>query len=274
MKSSLLRIVTILTLLLAASLAVVSIFGAFVPGTYAREAASLAVQGQGQDLVNLFLAVPLLVVSLLLVRRGSRAALMIYAGTVLYILYSFVIYALGIHFNSLFLVYCLILGLSLYAFVLIVIEMSKMDVKSWFGPKIPVRLIGIYLMVISAMFYLLWLKDVVPALLNHTVPKTVSDYQLLVNPVHVIDMAVALPGLVIVALLLMRKKRLGYILTPAALVFVIIQAIALVGMAVMLKVEGISEDISVAGIFVILAVVSTILLGVFFSKLKPAGRKD
>ncbi len=52
------KILTILTLLLALSLAVVSIAGAFFPDTYARDSASMATQGIGQDLVDLFVGAP------------------------------------------------------------------------------------------------------------------------------------------------------------------------------------------------------------------------
>ena len=52
------KIITLLTLILALALAVVSFFGAFAADTYTRDAASMAAQGQGQDLVDLFLVVP------------------------------------------------------------------------------------------------------------------------------------------------------------------------------------------------------------------------
>jgi hypothetical protein len=263
-----LKTIMILSILLILSLAVVSAVGAFVPGTYARDAASMAAQGMGQDLVDLFFVVPLLVISLVFMLRGNRAAFLIYGGTVFYTLYSFIIYALGVHFNILFLMYCLTLGLSLYAFILVLLELSSMEVESWFGPKLPVRITGIYLILISVMFYVLWLKDVVPPLLKNSIPKSVSDYGLLVNPIHVIDMAIALPGLVIAAVLLMRKQRLGIILAPISLVFVIILAIALVGMVMMLKIKGVSDDTSIAGIFIILALLSIVQLLVFLKNLE------
>ena len=72
----------------------------------------------------------------------------------------------------------------------------------------------------------------------------------------------------ITALLLIRKHRLGYILTPIFLVFIIILAIALTGMVIMLKVRGISDETSVAGIFIILAIISVIFLFVFLSNIK------
>ncbi len=263
-----LKIITFLSLILVVSLAVVSFTGALVSSTYERDAPSMAAQGIGQDMVDLFLVVPLLLLSLFLVHRKNRVAYFIFAGTLFYILYSFVIYSLGVHFNRLFLWYCLTLGLSLYAFLLTVIQMNRMEVESWFNPKLPVKIIGGYLIFVAVLFYLLWLKDVVPAILNNTIPQTVSDYHLLVNPVHVLDLSIVLPGLMITAILLIKKHRLGYIFAPITLVFILILTIALIGMVVMLRVKGISDETSVAGIFTVLALISLIFLVLFFRSLK------
>jgi hypothetical protein len=270
MMSKQTRKLTVLTLLLVVSLAVVSFYGAFVPLTYERDAASMAAQGMGQDIVDLFLVVPLLAISLIFVLRNSRVALCIYGGTLLYILYSFFIYSFGVHFNNLFLLYCLTLGLSLYAFILLMYEFARMDAREWFGDKVPTRSIGIYLIIISMMFYSLWLRDIIPAIAGNSVPRSVSDYELLVNPVHVLDIAIFLPGLIITAILLMRKHRFGYVLAPILLVFVIILAIALAGMVIMVKAKGMGDDTSVAGIFALLAVISFIFLFAMLKSVKSA----
>ena len=268
MANKQLEIIIVLSLALAVTLAIVSYYGVFVSATYERETASMAAQGTGQDIVNLFFAVPLLIVTLIFMLRDSKVAFYIYGGTVLYILYSFVIYCFGVNFNNLFLLYCITLGLSLYSFILILYELSRMDVQNWFGTKVPARSIGIYLIIISLMFYLLWFKEIIPAILHNSIPKSVSDYNLLVNPVHVIDIAFVLPGLIITATLLMRKHRAGYILAPISLVFIIILAIALTGMVIMLKARGIGDEASVAGIFIILAVISFIFLLVFLRNIR------
>ncbi len=261
-------IVTILTILMAVSLAIVSICGAFLPVTYEREVPSLATQGIGQDLVDLFLVVPLLVILLIFVRKQNRAAMFLFSGTLFYILYSFIIYSLGIHFNYLFLLYCAILGLSTYLFIIMIHELMGMDAGSWFEERVPVRLTGIYLIIVAILFYLLWLKEIVPAVIHNRIPESVSDYNLLVNPVHVIDVAIALPGLILAAVLLMKKKTLGYILSLTGLVFIIILAIALAAMVIMLKVKGISEESSIAGVFLILALLSSVILFLFLRKMK------
>ncbi len=261
------KAIVILSTVMAIALAFVSYFGAFNVATYERDAASMAAQGAGQDLVNLVLVVPLLIVSLIFMLRESRIATFIFAGTVFYILYSFCIYAFGLHFNKFFLLYCLILGSSFYSFIFVILELSRKDVQNWFGKKLPIRLTGVYLLLISALFYMLWLRDIIPAVLKNTTPKDVSDYNLLVNPVHVLDLSIALPGLVVAAVLLMKKRRLGYILTPVLLIFVIILTIALAGMVMMTKARGITEDTSIAGIFIVLAVISIAILYLFLKNI-------
>ena len=54
------KLITILTVLLLISLTIVSLFGTFIPTTYARDSVSMAAQGMGQDMVDLFIVVPLL----------------------------------------------------------------------------------------------------------------------------------------------------------------------------------------------------------------------
>jgi hypothetical protein len=268
MKDEKTGIITILTILLAISLTIVSCYGAFVTTTYARETPSMAAQGIGQDMADLFFVVPLLLISLVFIRRNNIVAFYIFGGTLFYILYSFVIYSFGVHFNSLFLLYCLTLGLSLYAFILFMNMAGSLNVRDWFHEKMPTGITGIYLLLISMMFYFLWLKEIVPALLTNTIPKSVSDYRLLVNPVHVIDLAVALPGLIIASVLLMKKHRLGYLLAPVALVFIILMAIALAVMVLAMKYKGINEDASVAVIFIVIACISLVFLFSFFRRLQ------
>ncbi|MFO8054063.1 MAG: hypothetical protein R6U19_02750 [Bacteroidales bacterium] len=271
MEKKKLNIITLLTVLLSVALAIVSYFGAFVEDTYARDTASMGAQGMGQDVVDLFLVVPLLIVSLILIYRNIKAGWFLLTGSVFYVLYSFFIYAFGLHFNQLFLLYCIIIGLSLYTFIFVLYEMNRMDIKGWFSDNVPTRLIGYYFILIAVLFYTLWLKEVLPAILNDTVPQSVSDYELLVNPLHVLDIGIVLPGVIITAVMLMKNQRLGYILTPTLLIFIILLAIALIGMTLMLQVKGISDDTSVAGIFAVMAVISIGFLLMFLSKLGREG---
>lgn len=270
MDNRLLPSLTLITLVLAVSLAVVSFFGAFDPSTYGRDSASIAAQGIGQDLFNLFIVTPLLLLSLFLARTGRRSWVFIFGGSLFYIMYSFIIYAFGVNFNRLFLLYCLTLGISLYAFILFVLALTGDNVKEWFRKEAPVKLTGVFLLLVAAIFYMIWLKDVVPAILSGTPPSSVSDYNLLVNPVHVADLSFALPGLILTSWLLLKRKNYGFILAPVALVFIILLAVALVAMVAMLKVKGISDDISVAAIFSAISLISLVLLFLFLRRVQPS----
>lgn len=261
------KTLNILTVLLALSLTVVSVVGAFFPDTYARDSASMAAQGIGQDLVDLFVGVPLLLISFYFALKGNRVFTMIYGGTLFYILYSFIIYCFGIHFNQYFLLYCLTLSLSLYAFILLFSGLREQQAEGWFN-KAPVNLVSVYLIVVALVFYLLWLKSLVPAILHHEVPKEVSDYNLPVNPVHVIDLVFALPGLIIGAVLIRRKQGVGYIIASFSLVFIVLLTLALAAMVLVLMFRQISEDFTVAIVFGVISVCSMILSYLLFRTLK------
>ena len=104
--------------------------------------------------------------------------------------------------------------------------------------------------------------------MNNSVPASVSSYNLLVNPVHVMDLSFILPGLIIVSVLLIRKKPPGYIFVPVFLVFIILLSLALAAMTIMLVLRNVSEDFSLAGIFGVLAIISIIFLIVLLKRLK------
>lgn len=261
------KILRILTILLALTLAIVSVVGAFFPGTYARDSASMGAQGVGQDLVNLIVVVPLLLISFFYASKGSRLFSLVYGGTLFYIMYSFLIYCFGVHFNQFFLLYCLTLSLSLYSFILLFSDLRGQDVERWFD-NAPVKLVSVYMIVVASVFYILWLKSIVPALIHNEVPKDVLDNGLLVNPIHVIDLVFALPGLIVGAVLIRRNLGVGYIIASFALVFMVLLTLALAAMVLFLMVRGISEDYTVAIVFAVLSLISISISLLLFRKLK------
>lgn len=236
--------------------------------TYARDAASMAAQGVGQDWVNLLVGVPTLLLSFIALQRGHRVGSLVYGGALFYFLYSFIIYAFGVHFNQLFLVYCAVLGLCLYAFILYAVSMSKVGAGGWFDDA-PVRFVAFYLIIVALLLYVLWLSAILPAVLQDTVPAEVRDYDLLVNPVHVIDIAFALPGLLIAAALLWRREDFGYVLSCIALVFLILLTIALAGMVIALIARGVSEDFTIAFVFGGLFIATIGVTYSLFRKIRP-----
>ena len=70
------------------------------------------------------------------------------------------------------------------------------------------------------------------------------------------------------AFLLLKRHKLGYILAPVLLVFIVVLTIALAGMAINLTLNNISENFFLVYIFAVLSVLSMIMLVMFFRKIK------
>jgi hypothetical protein len=133
----------------------------------------------------------------------------------------------------------------------------------WFQ-RAPEKPVSIFLVLVALVFYGLWFSTVLPATFGDSIPEEISDNDFLVNPIHVIDLAFALPALLIGAVQIWKKRSLGYLIASLALVFMVLLTIALAAMMVMLVIRGISEDYTVALIFGIVCIIAVGLLILLF----------
>lgn len=244
-------------------LTAVSLIGLFVPGVY-RETANWTVQAQGQDVIDLMLVVPSLIVALVLTKRSHRFGLPLWGGTMSYLIYTFVIYSFAVHFNFLFVPYCLILGLSFYSVVFFLHGAFREAGVGELPGKIPVRTVGVYFIVIACSFYFLWLSQILPATISNSMPKELADMGLPVNPVHALDLSVCLPGFLVAGILLLRKNSFGLIIAPVLLVFTVLMDMTIALMMVTMKMKGLEGDVAPAVFIGGLAVVSGVLLFISF----------
>jgi hypothetical protein len=262
------KAILLLSLPIAIFVIIVSYAGLFIPDTYARETANWAAQAVAQDIIDLFLIIPFLLITSWLAFKKSRIALLFWGGVLIYLIYTFVLYCFAVHFNQLFVVYCLVLGLSFYAFLYFLLSQIKDPIASWFSDKVPVKTVGIYLMILSGLFYLLWLSEILPAIFSNTTPATIIETGLLVNPVHALDLSVVLPGFMIVGILLLKKNPLGLLLAPAVLTFCILMDITIGTLMIVMDIRGIETDLSLTVIMVLLALFTLGLLIWFLKSLQ------
>ena len=255
-----LRAAACLAIPLALLVALASLGGIVMPATYARETASWAAQGIGQDWVNLLLVVPWLLLTAVLTLRASRPAALLLGGGLVYTLYSYVIYAFAVHFNALFLVYCVALGLSFFALLLLLRALLEEDVRAWYGLRAPVRTAGVLQIAIAVIFAFLWLSEVVPALVHDRAPASVDAGGFFTNPVHVLDLSILLPALALSGVLLLRRRAAGFLLAPLLLGFAVLMAAAIAGMIVLMHQRGVAIDASGSIVLGALALVSAFVL--------------
>jgi len=248
-----------LSILAGTLVALASGAGVFVAGTYARETVSWATQGTGQDLVNLFLAAPALLISAYFVHKKFLRSFLLWLGALIYVIYSYVIYAFFIHFGPWFLVYVAILGVSFYSLVGSSMNLDWRALLPRFA-QVRVKPASAFLMIITVMFYFLWVSEVVKALIAHMLPEGLGSVGLPVNPIHVLDMALFLPATAIVSVNLWKRKAVGLIYAVPLLTFVILMGTAIISMMLFLSAKGLPAPVAVEvtlGLLVLVAVYLT-----------------
>jgi len=241
--------------------------GIFLTSIYTRETPSWAVQGIGQDIVNI-VAVVVLLIAVSFVNKGSVKAFLVWSGVLLYLIYAYVIYAFDVHFNSLFLVYVAILGLSFYALVGLVIHLHLDQFQASFSANTKARAVSVFLLVLGIVFYLLWFSEEIPALLTGKFPQSVTAANVPTNPVHVLDLGLYLPAMIITAVLLWRRKLLGYLLAGPLLVFSILTGTAILAIFLVMSVKGMPTSVGVEAFFAIIIVVSLVLSVLYVREVK------
>ncbi|HET9326987.1 MAG TPA: hypothetical protein VFQ05_09465 [Candidatus Eisenbacteria bacterium] len=211
---------TFLALSIVAALlaAVTSLAGILGSDAYARETPAWAVQAVGQDCANLLVA-GVLSWSVVLLRRDRVLPLFVWLGCLLYLIYAFAIYAFAVHFNRWFLAYVAVLGTSFYAMAGTLVNLDLERTTAPLREHPHRRGAGLLLILIGVMFSLLWLSEIVPHALSARVPATLVETGLWTNPVHVLDLAFLLPGMIMVGVLGRRQHPWGLVLLVPMLVF-------------------------------------------------------
>lgn len=214
---------------------VASVAGLADPRVYGQETENWATQAKGQDLGNL-LAVAVLVGAALRYRQGSQRAALVWLGTLLYLVYAFVVYAVAVHLNYLFLVYVAVLGLSAWGVIFTVGPIRSAGVLHRQGRR---RTVAAWVLIATGvMFAGLWLSELVPALLTGTVPASVTDAGLWVNPIHVIDLSMVLPGFIICGTAALHGREHGLFWLVPWLVFSVLMGSSIVAAMVLTTVAG------------------------------------
>ena len=191
---------------------------AHIGGVYGKETPAFVNEAIAQDIINLTVVFPAIIILVLLAHRGSLTAYLAWLGTLAFTVYNYVIYTLSVHAGALFLPWIAVLGLSIYALIGGLAVLDVRAVKARF-PRAPRRMAGWFLIVVAAVFAALWLSDIVPAVLAAQVPAGARELGLASNPVHVLDLSFYLPAAFATGVLLLRRHPWAYATAPGLLVF-------------------------------------------------------
>ncbi len=187
---------------------VIDIYGS---GIYRNDSVIRATANKGADAVTLALALPLLVVSLVLVRRRSLRGRLLLFGVLVWFLYNSASLALGTGFNELFLVYVGLMSASLFAFVLAFRSIRPEELARQLGSGPPRRGLTIFMFLIGLVTLVVWLEAPLTSLIRNQPPGVLEHSTTLIT--HAIDLAIILPAAILAGLLILRRDPLGYVMS-------------------------------------------------------------
>jgi hypothetical protein len=209
MISNQFRSSTVLSLIIAVLSAAASAAGLFT--ILYRDNLWVSSQLRGNDVVTLFVALPMLLVGMLFARRGSLRGLLVWLGGLWYTFYNYMFYLFGAAFNEFFLVYTALFALSTLALIFTLIKIDARQIASQFNTRTPVRWISGYMLFWAVFLGGLWIAQSVAFIITGQLPQSIIDSGGQTNVVFAIDLAIMIPALLLGAVWLWKRQPWGYV---------------------------------------------------------------
>ncbi len=207
-------------------------------GVYRHMPAEVAIQGIAQDYVTLFIAVPVLLIALAGYRKSSVRRHFLMSGVLGYLFVTYLFYLAMGTYNELFLCYVALLALTFFGLFLSTRQLeTSADFR--FSEKTPAALVGWFLVICPLLIGLLWLSIVVPPLVDGTI-YPVELYHFTTLIVQGFDLGLLLPICIVIGVLLIKKRLVGYIYATVYLGFLSLLMTALTSKIIFMAIEGVN----------------------------------
>lgn len=232
---------------------------------------------QGTAVVLGVVTVPIMIASMVLLSRGLTAAVVFWLGSLGSIAYQSVLFLFGVPFNSFFFLNVAMLSLSVWSIVALAGRTPVERVGGQIGMNAPVRLVVGYLLINAALFGALWLGSTVPPVLSGEPPAFLEGTGMLTGPVQIVDFAFTLPLMTLAAVLLLRRRPWGYLLSGALLVMLAIET-ASIGvdqwMGHAADPSSPAASAALTPVFAVLTLIGVVVLGLFLRRGPRTGQAD
>lgn len=230
---SLVPVILILTAVSAAT-------GWLYPGLYARDVFLMGVKGRANDLVLLFIAIPVGWMLYSRVRKGNLWAKVLMSGMLAYLIFFIGFNAFSLQFNRCFLVYLAIISLCSFTLLQGVPEVLRAIPRL---EKFTLqRLVCLSICFIATTGVGFWLSEVLPATLDDTIPASIKDLNIPANAACVLDLAFMMPLMVLGAVKLWKRQVAGLVISGIMLSWLPLTSISVISMEFGLKLAGLEFD--------------------------------
>jgi hypothetical protein len=193
----------ILSLVIAVLMAVSSIIGLIGKGLiYPTD--DLLQTFLPNDVVNLIIGVPILLLSMWLTKKGKLIGLLLWPGALFYVTYNYIAYAFGLPFNLVFLPNLILVTLSAYTLILLLAGIQSEGIQAQLSGKVSEKITGFIIFGFGLVYVIRVLVMAVGANINKI---TIPEIEL----APMIADFIVCPAWIIGGLLLWRKKAFGYV---------------------------------------------------------------
>lgn len=244
-------------ILLLAALA--SAGGLLIDGLY-RDIPKYQAAWLSNDVVTLFVVLPLYVVALYYRFSGSLRATLGLLGLQAYMLYNYAFYLFGAEFNAFFLLYVLLLVASIYALAIGVGSLNMQTLSQKVSYRMPTKWVSGFLLLISLPLIMVEGGQAIGFILTGKLPEAPSL-------IFALDLTLVVPSSILAAILLWKGNVWGYLLGTMMSIKGFTYGLVLVTMTVYAKVTmGIGWDpllpfyafVALGGLFCSLYLVRTV----------------
>ena len=225
-------------------------------GLYYYDTVSTAAMTQGNDFITLLVGLPLLAVSTWLALRDSLRGRLLLTGTLGFFLYTYMSMSMLAAYNSLFLVYVALFGLSLYAFILSMMSIDVDSLPQHFSARLPRGWIAGLLIAIASFLFLAWMGRIVPPLLQNRIPALENTTTLVIQAM---DLVLIIPLATLSGALLLRRSPWGYLLASVAVMKGLTMSLAVSAMAINMNLRGVPDSPMILVPFLILTLLTLVI---------------
>ena len=266
-------ILSLVSLACAAAAAVTTLLwsGSFPEPSPAPAFNGALAEARGWSAATLGLALPLMGASLLATRRGSLRARLVWLGTLAYLVYTYLEFAVSPPFTALYLVYVSAFGCAIAALVMGATSLDMAAVTSAFADRVPRRTTAAFGLVSSLMLAGAWLKEIVARSLAGDFGWPQGE-DAIRHVVHALDLGLQVPLGIAAGLLLFRRRPYGYVVAAILLVNAVCMGAALTTM-VAFSARASGRSVLAATPFALVAGLAITLAWAFFRSMRDLPKR-
>ena len=251
--------------LITASLSLIAaLIGVFDPGIYSKVISRSLVPGTfSQDLMTIIASIILFLLIVFTKQEDAKKQIVI-LGILGYLFYAYGIFVIERVYTVLYLVYMAIFALSFWS-LLHGVATIRQEILHTVTLTRPIRYVSVAGSLLQPLlFYPLWISALLP--LMETGRKIESLYS-----IYILDLCFIMPAFLILAIMTLKKRGLGLVLTPAMFVLGFTLIFSLVIGELAKPLYQLTPDLSALTMSLLLSLLFLVLAGFHLWNLKIKG---